>query len=142
MIRALLIDPEQQDVQYIQVDDNLVALREIFNGELTDTIYLEDGDIAFVEDEGFSRWPQHYWHYETCRYPCAGKAVVLSGKEGPPSATREKLLNRIKFLTFREAFAQATVADIEGRTWAAGDSKRIHVEIAPLLAAANPDGLY
>jgi hypothetical protein len=81
--RAILIDPRAAHVCEVvlpSLDRNTIAAT--IGVKWLDISHLGSGVAAFVDDVGLKRKDQRFWHFTMSRVVMAGRALLLSIKDG------------------------------------------------------------
>lgn len=89
-MNAYLIDPEAKTitlVDYAEPEESLDAMYKLLGCDTVTVIYLDDkGTVAFVDDDGLLKNPQHFWRwspYGQDAQSFADKALVLGTDLSP-----------------------------------------------------------
>jgi hypothetical protein len=81
-MRAYLIDPIERRITEVDYDGNYKSIYKLIDCERFDCVRFSDnGDCAYVDDEGLFVENQGFFKIEGYPQPVAGKALVLGTDE-------------------------------------------------------------
>lgn len=117
-MKAYLVDPEEQTVSQVDVDDSNKSIYAMIEADMFDAVRLEHDDTLYVDDMGLYH-KHHYFRVEGLAAPLAGRGLVLgTDSEGysiEPIHTLEEFTALVTFITYDEALAMARQVDLEGQ---------------------------
>ena len=100
-IHGYLIDPFAETVTQVAYDGDFTCIYKHIKASLFTTVYLENRDAIFVDDEGLFKDDQRFFMFKGYREPLAGRGLVLGfnaeGDTTSPKITMEKLTELISF---------------------------------------------
>lgn len=103
--RVLVINSEERVVKVVSIkkSSSLKELQDLVGGLIQTALYLENGDLVFVDEEGLFKSPQVFFYLDGAPHPFAGNGVVVSQEEYEDANSSEQyLLSRVKFLSLAE----------------------------------------
>jgi len=100
-IHGYLIDPFAETVTKVAYEGDFTCIYKHIKASLFTTVYLENRDAIFVDDEGLFKDDQRFFMFRGYREPLAGRGLVLGanaeGDTTSPKITMEKLTELISF---------------------------------------------
>lgn len=98
MKSGILIDPYSRLVKWVEYD-NFMDINDLLGSQIFTGTFLrsEDGEMAFVDDEGLFTNSMFVWHPELFYTPLAGLALIVgpADDEGESTDPSPELMNQI-----------------------------------------------
>jgi len=111
-IDIIVIDPLLKIISTKTIEDTLSDLQESIGGHGIEIVYIDGGEIMYVDEEGLYRDNQSFFVYTSddgVKTPFAGKAIVLgTNGAGESASTKFSVLDiskKIEFLSVSEIAA-------------------------------------
>jgi hypothetical protein len=106
-MRAILIDPFKQTVEYIDIDPSLDNLYEVLGVDLITVLRWSPGHALILDDEGFLKdhATMEYWRATGFKQPFAGRGLILGdeyGENRPASVSLEVVKDCVSFVPKEE----------------------------------------
>lgn len=104
-MRAIIINPNEYDVQEMYINANLETLQSLVKGYIEVAAYLEYGDVLFVNEEGLYQF--NYFFDIGAHQPFCGPGVIVgeedsTGKFQDAVASINHIKSIIKFGIIRK----------------------------------------
>lgn len=104
-IKAIIIDPHLRLIIQTEVEDSLEGLQHAIGDNQIELVYLDDGNIMYVDSEGLFKQNQRFFIYNN--RPFAGKAIVLgddpeNGKTVSTKSSVTDIASHVQFRTIEE----------------------------------------
>lgn len=112
-MKAFLIDPFTRTIETVEHDGSLDSIYELTGCScFTVAEFDEEGNGAYVDDEGLLKPNQEFFFMSGYPQPLAGRGLVLGcnedGETIEPTLTLNDLKERVKFLTTAQVRAWAS----------------------------------
>lgn len=121
-MKAFFINPSIQNITTVDYDGDWRKINRMIDairGNFDVVRLYENGDAAFVDDEGLYVEDQHFWIHRNYPTPLAGKSLLLGtddeGDSVEPKTSFEKLHDDIHFIGHRFEFMLLikSIGDVE-----------------------------
>lgn len=94
MAKGYLVDPFDKTITEVEVGD-YKHIQDLIGCSCFTAAYLENGDVAYVDDEGLFKGPTDFILFKGYPQPLAGKAVVVGtdseGNDIAPAISLDEL---------------------------------------------------
>lgn len=81
MMQAILIDPFKETIEYVDYSGDWQDIKGLLQCDLFATVYIDDCDTLYVDDEGLYQEPQRFFQYRGYPQPLAGRGLILGTDE-------------------------------------------------------------
>jgi hypothetical protein len=81
MMQAILIDPYTETIEVVDYSGDWRDIKTLLGCELFTTVYLDDVDTIYVDDEGLYAEDQKFFKLKGYPQPLAGRGLVLGSTE-------------------------------------------------------------
>ena len=96
MMQAILIDPYTQTIEEVEYSGDWRDIKTLLGCELFTTVYLDDVDSIYVDDEGLYVEDQKFFKLQGYPQPLAGRGLVLGSTEDGDSADCETTIEQVR----------------------------------------------
>jgi len=79
-MRAILIDAKNMEIREVEIDGSLESLQKAVGGLIETAMYLENGDVMFVNEDGLALF-DYFFEITGGHQPFAGNGIVV-GDDG------------------------------------------------------------
>ena len=81
MMQAILIDPFTETIELVDYSGDYKDIYTLLECDLFATVYIDDCDTIYVDDEGLYQEPQRFFQYKGMPQPLAGRGLILGTDE-------------------------------------------------------------
>ena len=81
IIKGIVIDPNTQTVEEVQVQNNLEGYYELLGCDLIDRVAVDDYNDLIVDDEGLYKSPEVFFSIDGVEGYYVGKSVIVGVNE-------------------------------------------------------------
>tara|TARA_Y100000004_G_scaffold194770_1_gene260166 strand:+ start:692 stop:1123 length:432 start_codon:yes stop_codon:yes gene_type:complete len=96
MMRAILIDPFTQKIEVVDYSGDWKDISTLLGCELFTTVYIDDEDTLYIDDEGLYVENQRYFKWKGYPQPLAGRGLVLGCTPDGDTTDSSKTLEDIQ----------------------------------------------
>ncbi len=110
-MKGILINAYTRKITAVDIEEGDNELQSIYNHlecQYIETgMYLENGDIVFVDEEGMMKECNHFFYMLGAQQPFAGNGLILgmslSGDSRDCDIDIDEVKSRVKFLSLNQA---------------------------------------
>lgn len=95
-MQAILIDPYKQTIEVVDYSGDWRDIKALLGCELFTTVYIDDVDSIYVDDEGLYVEDQKFFKLQGYGQPLAGRGLVLGTDEEGDSTDCVSTLEQIQ----------------------------------------------
>lgn len=102
-MKSILIDPKNQAIKEVEYNGNFKHIYKLIDADTFDIARLYDnGEGAYIDDEGLFKEKQYFWIHRNFPTPLAGAGLLLGadedGNDKQPETSIEKLTHDVKWV--------------------------------------------